>query len=118
VTHADAIRDAERAALDSMMTWHGLGDRPFSRAVMHKCAAKLEALRAETCHDCGGTAFVDSFGPPHERQRPIPHTAYRHRKSACPSCTNGRKVAGESVGPGMPDRAQDGPATEPYGESK
>jgi hypothetical protein len=126
MSHADAIRDAERAVVECAVALDAKARellaiqclrphvvQPVYDAISSETAQACEkteiaaeallALRAETCHDCGGTAFVDSFGPPSERQRPIPHTAYRHSKSVCPSCTNGRKVAQEEDPNAPPD---------------
>lgn len=77
MTHADAVREAERAVLERVKAWHDADAAQWGRvdAELNDAARLWRALVAQTCDQCGGSG-VEVLA------------AY---EGSCPRCDNGKR---------------------------
>ena len=94
-THADAIREAERAVVEAAVDMHEAHkhmSKTFRQLRLYEHANAsllgsvddLIALRERTCPVCKGTGMLDQFAPVPVTTGPgSPRTRYPHRLVAC-----------------------------------
>ncbi len=84
MTHAERVREAERAVLDEAIKYAGYEE--YNSAPLCRATDALLALRAATCPTCGGTGVRNGHPGWCDREHMFPASP-----SPCPAgCDNGR----------------------------